>query len=58
MTQNLNSNLNDDFIERSMIKIMDDIFSDGNKDQAENNNNEIDKIIERPVDDTIEGKYK
>ena len=37
---------------------MDDIIADGNKDESEKNENETDKITERPVDDTIEGKDK
>ena len=41
-----------------MIKIMDDIISYVNKDEAENNENETDKITERPVYDTIEENYK
>ena len=54
MTQNLNSALSEYFMQRSMIKIMDDIIEDGNKDESENNKNETDKITERLMDDTIE----
>ena len=35
MTHNLNYTLNNYFTEISIIKIMDNIFSDGNKDKAE-----------------------
>ena len=58
MTQNLNSVLSDNFMDRSTIKIMDDIIVDGNKDEAENNENEKDKITERPVDDTTKENDK
>ena len=34
---NLKSDLSDDFMEISMIKIMDEIISDGNKYEAEKN---------------------
>ena len=56
MTHNLSSVLSENFMERIMIKIRDDIIANGNKDKAENNVNDTDKIIERPVDGTIEGK--
>ena len=39
MTQNLNSDLSDNFMERSMIKMVDGIISDGSRDEAENNEN-------------------
>ena len=58
MTQNLNSVLSGNFMDRSTIKIMDDIIVDGNKDEAENNENEKDKITERPVDDTTKENDK
>ena len=32
MTQNLNFDLSDDFMERIMVKIMNGIIADGNKD--------------------------
>ena len=35
MTHNLSYTLNNYFTEISIIKIMDNIFSDGNKDKAE-----------------------
>ena len=38
-TQNLNYDLSNKFMERIMIKIMDEITSDGNKDEAENDEN-------------------
>ena len=38
-TQNLNYDLSNKFMERIMIKIMDEITSDGSKDEAENDEN-------------------
>ena len=35
MTKNMNSDLSDNFMYRSMIKIMDNKIADGNKDEAE-----------------------
>ena len=58
MTHNLNSALGEDFVERCMIKIIDEKISDGYKYEAEKNKNETDKIKEIPMDDTIEEKYK
>ena len=54
MTQNLKYTLNNYFTEISIIKIMDNIFSDGNKDKAENNENETEKITEVPEDNATE----
>ena len=57
-TQNQNSDLSDYLMERSMIKITDNIMCRWKKYETETNENETDKIKERPVDDTIEEKYK
>lgn len=56
--QKLNSALSDDFIDISIIKTVDEIITDGNKDEAEKNENETDNITEIPVDYTIDEKDK
>ena len=58
MTHNLNCAACDEFMQINMIKRMDDIIAYGNNDQAENSENETEKITQELVDDTIEGKEK
>ena len=52
MINNLNSTLSEEFMDRRMI--MDDIIAYGNKDEAENNENETYKI----TDGTANGKLE
>ena len=54
MTHNLNCAVCNDFMQINMIKIMDDIIAYGNNDQAENSENETEKITQVPADNATE----